>query len=154
VTVDFAHPRELAHATLRGAVGAMAMTGMRAMTVELGMVDETPPRAIFRQKAKGLLALVPRNHRRAAIEFAHWSYGAAGGAAFGLLPASVRRQAWAGPLYGLLTWVGFEAVLAPALGLAQAKQVRPVERAVLAGDHLLYGLVLSEGRRRPQETAA
>jgi hypothetical protein len=27
-----------------------------------------------------------------------------------------------------------------------------VERAALAADHLVYGLVLSEGRARPQET--
>jgi hypothetical protein len=151
---DSAHPRELAHATLRGAVGAMAMTGMRVCTVDLGIVDETPPQAIFKQRARGLLALVPRKRRRAAVELAHWGYGAVGGLMFGLLPARLRRQPWAGPLYGLLTWVGFEAGLAPALGLAQAKQLRPVERAALAGDHLLYGLVLSEGRSRPQETAA
>jgi hypothetical protein len=148
-----AHPRELAHAAFRGAVGAMAMTGMRMCTVDLGIVDETPPQAIFKQKAKGLLALVPRKRRRAAVELAHWSYGAAGGFAFGLLPAGVRRQPWAGPIYGLLTWVGFEAGLAPVLGLAQARQLRLVERAALAGDHLLYGLVLSEGRRQPQESS-
>jgi hypothetical protein len=41
-------------------------------------------------------------------------------------------------------------VLAPALGLEQAAKVRPKERVALAGDHLLYGLVLSEIRRRPQ----
>jgi hypothetical protein len=37
---------EVAHATLRGAVAAMAMTGMRAFTVDLGIVEQTPPAAL------------------------------------------------------------------------------------------------------------
>ena len=142
---------EVAHAAFRGTVGAMAMTGMRKLTVELGIVDEPPPQAIFRQKARGLSRMVPRKRRRAAIELAHWGYGAGGGAAFGLLPDGLRRRAWAGPIYGFGVWLGFELAIAPALGLVQAERARPVERVALAVDHLLYGLVLSETRRRPQE---
>jgi hypothetical protein len=140
----------VAHAALRGAVAAMAMTGMRVVTVSLGIVEEPPPQAIFRQRAKGLLRMVPRKRRSAAVELTHWSYGAAGGAVFGALPAQLRRQRWAGPLYGLAVWAGFEAVLAPLLGLEQAKKPRPLDRAALAADHLLYGLVLSEFRQRPR----
>jgi hypothetical protein len=146
-----AHEVEIAHAALRGAIAAMAMTGMRTLTLELGLVAQEPPQAIARQRAKGLLRKVPRKRRRAAVELAHWTYGAAGGAAFGALPAGLRRRAWAGPAYGLLVWVGFEAGLAPLLGLKQAKTPRPVERVAVAADHLLYGLVLSEIRARPQE---
>jgi hypothetical protein len=142
---------EIAHASLRGAIAAMAMTGMRAFTVHTGLVDETPPQAIFRQRARGLLRKIPRKRRRAAMELVHWSYGAAGGAAFGSLPDGVRRRPWAGPLFGLLVWLGFELGLAPALGLTQSRRLRLTERAALAGDHLLYGFVLSETRRRPRE---
>jgi hypothetical protein len=145
---------EIAHAGLRGSIAAMAMTGMRALTVDLGIVQEEPPQAIFKQKARGLIRRVPRNRRRAAIELAHWGYGAAGGAAFGLLPAPLRRAPWAGPAYGLLVWLAFEAGIAPALGLTQARKLRLAERAALAADHLLYGLVLSEIRARPQEPRA
>jgi hypothetical protein len=146
------HAGEIAHASLRGAIAAAAMTGMRAFTVDVGLVDQTPPQAIAKQRAKGLLRRVPRGRRRAAIELAHWTYGAAGGAAFAVLPEGIRRRPWSGPAYGLLVWVGFELCLAPVLGLKQAKRQRPVERAALAADHLLYGLVLSEIRARPQET--
>jgi hypothetical protein len=149
-----AHAAEIAHASLRGAIAAAAMTGMRAFTVDLGLVDQTPPQAIARQRAQGLLRRLPRGRRRAAIELAHWSYGAGGGAAFALLPEGIRRRPWAGPAYGLLVWVGFELCLAPVLGLKQAKKQRPIERAALAADHLLYGLVLSEIRARPQERPA
>jgi hypothetical protein len=142
---------EIAHAGARGAIAAMAMTGMRVVTVDTGIVKQTPPEAIIKQKARGLLRRVPRNRRRAAIELAHWGYGAVGGAAFGMLPKRIRLTPWAGPAYGLLVWFGFEAGLAPVLGLTQAKRLRPVERLALAADHLLYGLVLSELRERPRE---
>ena len=94
---------------------------------------------------------MPRGRRASAVELAHWGYGAAGGATFAILPARLRRRAWAGPAYGLVVWLGFEAVIAPVLGLKQATQPRVAERLALAADHLLYGLVLSEMRRRPHE---
>jgi hypothetical protein len=146
------HAGEIAHASLRGAIAAAAMTGMRAFTVDVGLVDQTPPQAIAKQRARGVLRRIPRGRRRAAIELAHWTYGAVGGAAYAVLPAGIRRQPWSGPVYGLLVWVGFELCLAPVLGLKQAKKQRAVERAALAADHLLYGLVLSEIRARPQES--
>jgi hypothetical protein len=135
----------------RGAVGAMAMTGMRVLTTELGLLEQTPPAAVTGQRARGLRAVLrraPRRQRRGLVEIAHWAFGAAGGAAFGALPDAVRRRPWAGPVYGLVVWLGFEMGIAPALGLRQAKQVRPVDRAALAADHVLYGLVLSGIRRR------
>ena len=126
------------HGALRGTIAAMAMTGMRAFTIDFGIVEEPPPQAIVRQRARGLIRRV------------HWIYGAAGGAAFGAIPGPVRLKPWAGPVYGLGLWLGFEAVLAPGLGLSQATRLRAHERVALAADHLLYGLVLAETRRRPQ----
>jgi hypothetical protein len=143
-------PSEVAHGALRGAIAAMAMTGMRAFTVDLGIVEQTPPEAILKQRARGLIRKAPRRPGRATIELAHWAYGAGGGAVFAILPQHLRRRRWAGPLYGLLTWLGFEAAIAPGLGLTQARRLRAAERAALAIDHLLYGLVLSEIRARPQ----
>jgi hypothetical protein len=143
-------PPNVLHAACRGVVAAAAMTGMRAFTVSMGLVEEPPPRAILRQRARGLLRRVPRKRRRAVQELAHWGYGAAGGAAFGAMPSTIRRLRWAGPAYGLAIWFGFEAGIAPVLGLSQAKTPRPVERLTLAADHLLYGIVLSEMRARPR----
>ena len=37
---------EVAHAGVRGSIAAMAMTGMRAFTVDLGIVEEEPPQAV------------------------------------------------------------------------------------------------------------
>lgn len=55
---------EVLHAAARGAVGAMAMTGMRVITTELGLLKQTPPQAVARQGARGaraLLRLAPRS---------------------------------------------------------------------------------------------
>lgn len=122
------------------------MTGMRVLTTELGLVEQTPPQAVGRQSARALLRRAPRRQRRGLIEVAHWAFGAAGGAAFGALPGEIRRHRWAGPVYGLAVWLGFELGIAPALGLSQAKRVRAVDRLALAADHVLYGLVLTGTR--------
>lgn len=130
-----------------GAVGAMAMTGMRVITTELGLVEQTPPQAVSRQRARGLRVLVrraPRKQRRGFIEAAHWAFGAGGGAAFGALPRGLRRHRWSGPTYGLVVWLGFELGIAPVLGLSQAKRVRAVDRLALAADHLLYRLAIGD----------
>jgi hypothetical protein len=132
-----------------GAVGAMAMTGMRVLTTELGLVEQTPPQAVSRQHARGMRALLrraPRKQRRGMIEAAHWAFGAGGGAAFGALPRDWRRRRWAGPVYGLVVWLGFELGIAPVLGLSQAKRVRAIDRIALAADHLLFGVVLTATR--------
>ena len=137
-------------ATGWGAVAAMAMSGMRTLTTELGLVGETPPEAMAKEGAPGLLAQIPPDKRGAAVELAHWGFGGACGLVFGLLPAWVRNRSWAGPAYGLLIWLGFEAGLAPALGLSKATVTRPAERAAFAADHVLYGFVLAKGLQRRQ----
>jgi hypothetical protein len=146
-----APPGEVAHAGLRGAIAAMAMTGMRAFTVDMGLVEQTPPEAVVKKRARGLIRQVPRKRRRAAIEVLHWGYGAVGGAAFRTLPDGIRLKRWAGPTYGFLFWLGFELGIAPLLGLSQATKLRAAERAALATDHLLYGLILTETRPQPRE---
>lgn len=148
---DASSVAEMAHAGLRGIIAAMAMSGMRAATKGLGLVEQAPPQAIFRQRAKFLLWSVPRKRRRAVEELSHWGFGAVGGLTYGALPDAVRRRVWSGPIFGLVLWLGFEMGLAPVLGLKQSRQLRPVERAALAADHLLYGLVLSETHSRPRE---
>jgi hypothetical protein len=142
---------EVVHGALRGAVAGMAMTGVRSFTVSLGLVKEPPPRAILRQKSKGLYRVTPKRFRRAGQELLHWGVGAVGGAAFALLPRELRLKPGSGPVWGLAIWVGFESVAVPALGLSQANKRRPLDRAMLAADHVVYGLVLSELRGRPRD---
>jgi hypothetical protein len=139
------------HALFRGIVGAMAMTGVRLFASHAGLIREDPPSRLARKRARGALRKVPRRHRRNAVELIHWSMGAAFGALYGLLPDEVRGRAWSGPVYGLLMWMGFDAFVAPVLGLTQRNWPKGRERAVFMADHVLYGLVLSELRSRPRE---
>lgn len=141
---------KVAHAAVRGVVAAMSMSGMRALTTRLGLVDETPPEMITDEHAPGPVQRLPQERRDALIVLAHWVYGGIGGAGFGMLPERVRLQPWAGPVFGTVLWLGFEFALVPMLDLRfrNPKSVR--QRLALAADHLLYGAVLAEFRRRPQ----
>jgi len=131
---------EISHAALRGAIASMAMTGMRTVTVSLGLVEQAPPQQIAGEAS---------GSRRAMVELAHWGFGALAATGFGALPDSIRRRHWTGPLYGLLIWTGFEAS-APLLGLPHARGARVCERIAIAADHALYGFILDETRRAPQ----
>jgi hypothetical protein len=129
---------------LTGAVGAMAMSGLRTVTTHLGALRRTPPERVFDAAAPE--ASGP--DRAVAQELAHWAFGAGGGAAFGALPAGATRSAAAGVVYGLSVWALFELVLQPMLGQA-GRHRRPVaERLALIADHALYGLVLWAGKDR------
>ncbi len=143
---------EIAHGAMRGAVGAMAMTGMRTFTADLGLLRDTPPQSIAKKRrASGVLSYVPRRRRRAFVEVMHWGVGVAGGAIFGALPDPLRRAPGFGLVYGLGILLSYDFGIAPVLGLKQSKRPKPAEQAALIADHLLYGLILSELRRRPSD---
>ena len=129
---------------IRGAVGAMAMTGMRTFTADVGLLRETPPQSLAKKRRPtGVLSMVPKNRRRAAVELVHWSVGIVGGAIFGAVPDALRRAPAFGPLYGLGILMTYDFGVAPLLGLKQARRPKPGEQAALIADHLLYGFVLS-----------
>jgi uncharacterized membrane protein YagU involved in acid resistance len=139
------------HATFRGIVGSMAMTGLRVFALHAGVIREEPPSRLTRKQGSGLLRLVRRRQRRALVELVHWAMGAVFGLVFALLPERIRRKQWSGPVYGMLVWLGFDAVVAPTFGLTERGWPKGRERLVFAVDHLLFGLVLNELRSRPRE---
>ncbi|MGI8974127.1 MAG: hypothetical protein ACR2HI_08115 [Gaiella sp.] len=126
-----------------GTVAAMAMSGVRAFTTSVGLVDKPPPDEIATEGAPAVFARVPVRYRDASIELAHWGYGAGMGVAYGALPDSLRRRSLTGPAYGLAIWAFFERGVAPVLGLRTPRE-RPLrERAAIVADHLLYGVVVA-----------
>ena len=135
--------REIIHAKLRGVIGAMAMTGVRVFAQHAGLIREDPPSRMIR-KHKG-------RQGRWKVELVHWAMGGVFGIVYGLLPENVRRKPWSGPVYGVLVWLGFDSVVAPALGLKERGWPKGRERAVFIADHLLFGFVLNEMRERPRE---
>jgi hypothetical protein len=134
--------KEIVHAKLRGVIGAMAMTGLRVFATHAGLIREDPPARLVRKR---------RGRRpRWIVELVHWAMGGMLGILYGLLPEPLRRRPWLGPVYGLLAWLGFDAVVSPALGL-ERNWPKGRERAVFVVDHLLFGFVLNEMRERPRE---
>jgi hypothetical protein len=137
-----------ARTAIRGVVAAMAMTGLRRITTGLGLLKETPPEEVAERGLPSLFSQVPPRYREEAIELAHWTYGAAAGAAFAALPDGVRRRSWSGPAYGLGIWLAYEVAVAPLLGLRVAERTAS-ERAMVALDHVLYGAVVGAQPRSP-----
>ena len=64
--------RDLLRTAARGVLGAMAMTGVRRITVGLGLVQKLPPEEIATEGVPALLAQVAPEHRETAIELLHW----------------------------------------------------------------------------------
>lgn len=143
----------IARAAARGWVAAMSMTGVRELTANLGLMESSPPEAIVERHGPRPVRSLRPEHRAAVIQVLHWCYGAGGGAVFGLLPRPIRAHPMTGPMYGLVVWLIFELGIAPALGLhtgMRRGRHRPLlGRAVVAGDHLLYGFVVA-GRLAPE----
>ncbi|TQM37786.1 hypothetical protein FB388_5005 [Pseudonocardia cypriaca] len=127
----------------------MAMTGLRTVTAAVGRREQSPPEAIVEEKAPALVRRLPERTRGAVIEAAHWTYGTGGGLVFGLLPPEVRRHPAAGPAYGLAIWLAFELGIAPVLGVRHVRDRRVLWRALLALDHVLYGVVVA-GQLAPE----
>jgi uncharacterized membrane protein YagU involved in acid resistance len=134
----------LPRAGARGALAAMAMTGLRRLSTTLGLIERTPPERVLQAGAPKILYQVPVERRPALVEAVHISYGTIGGAMFGLLPRQwrPRHRGWLGPAYGIVVWTGYELVIAPGLGLSQGR--RPArEHLALLADHLLYGIMVA-----------
>lgn len=136
----------------RGLVAAMAMTGTRTVTAAVGPHEKSPPQAIVEEHAPKPVLELPARQRQAFTELAHWSYGAAGGIVFGMLPRRIRARAAAGPLYGLALWLTFELAIAPVLGVQHTRNRQALWRGVIAFDHILYGVMVA-GRLAPEPLA-
>lgn len=123
-----------------GTVGAKAMTGMRVITTELGLVRSAGSERAGSARYWG---------ERRVSSVAGSSWRLTGPSAQLARRHSVRCQArceavvGAGPVYGLRGGVGFELGIAPVRASVRPSVSGPVDRLALAADHLLFGLLLS-----------
>lgn len=122
----------------------MAMTGARTLAAELGLLTKgTPPERVAAEGVPQVLRPVRPGLRPATVDLLHLAYGSAGGAAYAMLPCSWQRRRLTGPVYGIVLWLGYIVAIAPLLGLRLERRREVREWAVLAADHVLYGLVVS-----------
>ena len=140
---------DVTRAAWRGTVAAMAMSGMRELTMAIGLVRRPPPDEIAEEGVPRLFAKVPSEYRDGAVELAHWGYGASMGVVYGLLPRAVRRRRLGGPAFGLVIWALFERGVVPVLGLRRPGARPAGERAAIALDHVLYGTIVADRRVDP-----
>ena len=62
---------ELLRSAARGVLGAMAMTGVRRVTTDLGLVCKPPPERIATEGIPGLFARLAPEHPETLIELCH-----------------------------------------------------------------------------------
>lgn len=126
------------------------MTGYRTLAAEFGLLAQgTPPERMADEAIPKLMAAVPGPMRAGVVDLLHLSYGAFGGAVYAILPPTWRRHWVSGPLFGMTLWLGYNAGIVPLLRLHSDHPRRPHEVAVLAGDHVLYGVVIGRLGDRP-----
>ena len=90
------------------------------------------------------MAAVPGAPRPGGVDLLHMGYRALGGAVYvTVLPVTWRRHWISGPAFGSVLWPIYNVGLAPALRLHDQPR-RPHETAILAADHLLYGLTIGQ----------
>ncbi len=137
---------------LTGAVSGLAATAAMSLAMwgakRVGLLGEPPPRKLTRQLLSPLGAAAPRGKGLdAAALVAHFSYGAAVGGLFGLVPGSPGRAR--GLLYGLGVWSANYAGILPGLGLMPpARRDRPGRPTSMIASHLVYGAALATIQRR------
>jgi len=134
--------RELVHGTVSGVLATAVMSGVMVAGERAGLMPGQPPKHIVR-------GLLPGNrHRRKQGEgvlgaVAHFGFGAASGAAFGLL-APRRGRLPLGVGYALAIWLVSYAGWAPRLSaLPPIQRDIPGRPAVMAAGHVVYGVTLA-----------
>jgi hypothetical protein len=141
--------------TLRGAAaGALATGAMSALMLagaRAGWLRHQPPKRIARAFLPG------HRHRPKPGEgllgtAAHFGFGAASGALFGLVVGDRRPRVPAGVVYGLAIWAASYQGWVPRMQIMPPiSHDRPRRQAVMAGAHVVYGaaLVLALNRLTP-----
>lgn len=137
----------VAGALATGVMSALMLAGGRA-----GLMGQQPPRRIARAFLPGHRHR-PKPGERLLGTAAHFGFGAANGALFGLLAGDRRPRIPSGIVYALGIWAGSYQGWVPRLGIMPpASRDRPERQAVMAGAHVLYGtaLVLALNRLTPR----
>jgi uncharacterized membrane protein YagU involved in acid resistance len=151
------------NSALRGAVAGFAATApmtvvMEALRTALPAEQHRrmPPREVVDRtidktvEQTGQGAELDRKDRIALATVAHFAFGAAAGALYGVLVDSRRSSALTGVVYGLGVWAVAYGVGLPSLGLHPAAARDTTDRnEVLVASHVVWGAVLGRLSYRP-----
>jgi hypothetical protein len=145
--------KELFIGALSGMIGALAMTGIRTLLVETGMVSEPLPHKVERRLALriGIADQMGAHYEDLLAQGQHLALGATFGAGYSLLRHRLNLPSSGGPLYGLFVYAVNVAGLGPALDLNRTPwRDDPPDVARQIFIHLIYGLVTAQAIRRLQ----
>lgn len=144
------------NALLRGALaGTAATVPMSAVMLALRKhMGEQPPDVIATQAAQAVGAEPTETEADAMASAAHLAFGAAGGAAYALLP-KVGPPALRGVAVGLAIWASAYQGWVPALRIMPAaSDDQPKRPLIMIGAHVVYGAVLGTLEHRLRGRAA
>jgi glycine/D-amino acid oxidase-like deaminating enzyme/nitrite reductase/ring-hydroxylating ferredoxin subunit len=139
--------RSTALGAVGGAVATFAMSAAMMVQKKVGLLGEPPPRKIVRalRLRSGIIG-TSREAENAATILAHWGFGIATGALFGLLHRGRRgtaRSSVLGAAYGAAVWAANYYGWIPALGIMRAPhRDRPARPTSMVAAHLVFGSVL------------
>ncbi|KUP97556.1 hypothetical protein [Thermobifida cellulosilytica] len=132
-----------------GAAATAAMTGVMAAARKQGGVGRLPPKLLTRRFLPGGGEHTPRPGENLATTAAHWGFGSAAGAVFGLLTGGRRPRVALGLAYGAAVWlVSYEGWVPKLTVQPPAHRDAPGRAATMAAAHLVYGGVLAAVLRR------
>ncbi|HMJ51409.1 MAG TPA: FAD-dependent oxidoreductase [Polyangiaceae bacterium] len=139
--------RSTALGAVGGAVATLAMSAAMLVEKKLGLLGEPPPKKIVRAlRRRGGILGTSREAENAATLLAHWGFGIASGALFGLLHGGRRgtaRSSLLGASYGAAVWAVNYSGWIPALGIMRAPhRDRPLRPTSMVLAHLVFGSVL------------
>jgi hypothetical protein len=136
---------------LAGAAAGFAATGPMTAVMEglhtllpSGEQDPLPPRQITERgaAAAGVARELDEEETEAATAVAHFGFGTAAGALFGLLAARSQSPVMAGIGYGLGVWAASYLGLLPASGLYKSSRTEPARRhGLMIAAHVVWGAV-------------
>jgi Rieske Fe-S protein len=139
--------RSLARGAAGGFLGTLVMSATMLAQRRRGLLGEPPPKKIVRRvRRRAGLLWAPRRFDHSATLAAHFGFGMAGGALFGL--AHRRSRGWAastllGAGFAMAVWSASYLGWVPALGLMQpAHRDRPGRPWSMVLAHLVFGSVL------------
>ena len=142
----------MARGALAGTVATAAMSGLMLAGARAGLMREQPPKRVVRALLPGHRHR-PKPGERTLGTLAHFAFGAASGALFGLLAGGRRPRVPAGVAYALAIWVsGYQGWIPEFKIMPPISQDLPGRPAVMAAAHVVYGtaLVLVLNRISPE----
>ncbi|KAA9380043.1 hypothetical protein F5972_10555 [Microbispora cellulosiformans] len=136
--------RRLARGAAAGALATLTMSAVMLAGQRAGLMPGQPPRHIVRAALPGHRHR-PKRGERTLGALAHLGFGAATGAAFGVLTGNRRPTVRFGVGYALLVWLGAYQGWVPALNILPPASRDPARGrpAVMAAAHVVYGATLA-----------